>query len=136
MTIRTGGVDDGGGLPILKVLKQPHLHDIPTFSSFPLSAGENRATVAARSENVFFGWEKGKENGKKGVQIALHAFFEDVSELKVCSEGTESVSLQSVFLKLVRHAELYAGDAVLVGAIASHIAGHGFPFIIGTATMP
>ena len=68
---------------------------------------------------------------KKGVQIALHAFFEDRFRVKVCSEGTESVSLQSGALKLVRHAELYAGDAVLVGAIASHIAGHGFPFIIG-----
>ncbi len=76
--------------------------------------------------------EKGKENGKKACRLRCTPFLRTVSELKVCSEGTESVSLQSVFLKLVRHAELYAGDAVLVGAIASHIAGHGFPFIIGT----
>ena len=84
-----------------------------------------------QGQKMSFFHADGEGKWKKGVQIALHAFFRTVSELKVCSEGTESVSLQSVFLKLVRHAELYAGDAVLVGAIASHIAGHGFPFIIG-----
>ena len=102
----------------------------PLFHLFHDRPGKRGETVAARSENVFFHAD-GEGKWKKGVRIALHAFLRTVSELKVCSEGTESVSLQSVFLKLVRHAELYAGDAVLVGAIASHIAGHGFPFIIG-----
>lgn len=104
----------------------------PLFHLFHYRPGKTGQTVAARSENVFFGWRRGRKMGKKACRLRCTPFLRTVSELKVCSEGTESVSLQSVFLKLVRHAELYAGDAVLVGAIASHIAGHGFPFIIGT----
>lgn len=34
-------------------------------------------------------------------------------------------------LKLVRHAQLKSGDAVLVEAAAAQIAGHGFLFILG-----
>lgn len=70
---------------------------------------------------------------KKGVQIALHAFFGGQYELKACSAGTESVSLQASALKPVRQTELNPGDAVLIRAIASHVAGDGFPFIISTS---
>lgn len=68
---------------------------------------------------------------KKAYRLRCTPFLGGRNQIPVRSAGTESVSLQSCFLEFVHHAELNAGDAILVGAIASQIAGHGFLFIIG-----
>ncbi len=92
--------------------------------------GKTGEIVAAMTENIFSSCRQERKMEKRRADCAARLFLRTGSVLKACSAGTESVSLKSGSLKLVRHTELYAGDAVLVGAIASHIAGHGFPFII------
>ncbi|EQM95293.1 hypothetical protein OFAG_02153 [Oxalobacter formigenes HOxBLS] len=71
--------------------------------------------------------------GSKGNQACrqeLHACFTRLVRFGRMRRDGECFPPASS-LKLVRHAQLKSGDAVLVEAAAAQIAGHGFPFILG-----
>lgn len=125
---------DSGGMPVLNGLSRLAFMVSPLSPVFPDVRDENLESVArvCRGDEAFCKRKVVcKPEWKKAYRLRCTPFLGGQNQIPDQSAGTESVSRRSCFLEFVHHAELNASDAILVGTIASQIAGHGFPFIIG-----